>query len=196
MAFFLLVTSSVAAVSVWYVSLLLSTYLKARKLGIPILFAPVDPLHPIGILATLLFSPVLKKIPFGLGSFLDYGTFDWCYKTKNEIHDRLGPIFIIVYPGSSKIMLSDGQAIAEAFTRTKDFLKPGWAYEPLAAFGPNVDSTNGEDWQRHRKITVPPFNERNVSLNVPSHAIILPLLNCFGICLSITKVANCLLFLE
>ncbi|KAK4690121.1 hypothetical protein P7C71_g6603, partial [Lecanoromycetidae sp. Uapishka_2] len=31
-------------------------------------------------------------------------------------------------------------------------------------FGKNVDTVEGEEWQRHRKITTPPFNERNSGL--------------------------------
>jgi cytochrome P450 len=34
----------------------------------------------------------------------------------------------------------------------------------LEIFGPNVVTLNGELWARHRRITTPPFNERNSSL--------------------------------
>ena len=37
-------------------------------------------------------------------------------------------------------------------------------YKPLEIFGPNVDTLNGDSWARHRRITTPPFNERNSSL--------------------------------
>lgn len=37
-------------------------------------------------------------------------------------------------------------------------------YEVLNLFGRNVNTVNGDVWQRHRRITAPPFNERNSSL--------------------------------
>ena len=34
----------------------------------------------------------------------------------------------------------------------------------LEFYGPNLDTVNGKVWDRHRKITVPPFNEHNSAL--------------------------------
>lgn len=48
--------------------------------------------------------------------------------------------------------------------RYREFIKPPFIYTALDVFGKNVDSVNKDEWQRHRKITAPSFNERNVSL--------------------------------
>ena len=37
-------------------------------------------------------------------------------------------------------------------------------YKPLELFGPNLNTVEGDTWQRHRRITTPPFNERNGDL--------------------------------
>lgn len=60
-------------------------------------------------------------------------------------------------------MIADASA-ADEIMRSKEFIKPEALYKPLELFGPNVNTMNGEDWQRHRKVTTPPFNERNSKL--------------------------------
>jgi len=51
--------------------------------------------------------------------------------------------------------------MTEICHRWKDFSKPVQAYQALNVFGGNIVSAEGAVWQRHRKITAPPFNERN-----------------------------------
>ncbi|KAL1595032.1 hypothetical protein SLS60_009717 [Paraconiothyrium brasiliense] len=57
------------------------------------------------------------------------------------------------------IYTSDKVAVAEVLAKRKVFIKPK-LYEMLNMFGKNVDTVNGEEWSRHRKITAPCFNER------------------------------------
>lgn len=40
-------------------------------------------------------------------------------------------------------------------------MKANSMYQVLNIFGRNVNTVNGDVWQRHRRITAPPFNERN-----------------------------------
>lgn len=41
-----------------------------------------------------------------------------------------------------------------------EFPKNPVQYQVLEIFGPNVVTTNGKVWERHRRTTIPPFNER------------------------------------
>lgn len=59
-------------------------------------------------------------------------------------------------------MICDADVADDVLGRVrKDFIKSKAMYGPLEIFGPNVDTVNGEEWARHRRITAPPFNERN-----------------------------------
>lgn len=49
----------------------------------------------------------------------------------------------------------------QVVTRRNDFVKKVDDYAALNIYGLNVVSTEGVNWQRHRKITGPPFNEKN-----------------------------------
>jgi cytochrome P450 len=52
----------------------------------------------------------------------------------------------------------------EPMTCRRDFGKDAAFYAPFTIFGPSVSTTDGSDWKRQRKITTPPFNERNDGL--------------------------------
>ena len=102
---------------------------------------------------------------------------------KYAIHERLGDAIVVVNPLLVELYIADGEAIDEVCSR-KDFPNAGdfcsqdicwrrcrFAVQPvdllyvfLDVFGRNVDSVEGEEWQRHRKITSPPFNKRNSNM--------------------------------
>jgi cytochrome P450 len=41
------------------------------------------------------------------------------------------------------------------------FPKPVLSYKFIALYGPNIVTTEQDDWKRHRRIAAPSFNERN-----------------------------------
>lgn len=59
------------------------------------------------------------------------------------------------------MLVADAEVVAQVVHRWKDFPKPVQAYTSLRVYGQNVVTAEGQTWQRHRKITGPPFNERN-----------------------------------
>jgi cytochrome P450 len=73
-------------------------------------------------------------------------------------------VFFIVSPGGTQLIVADPATADEIQSRKKDFIKNPSMYEPLGILGPNTVTTNGEVCTRHRRVTTPPFNERNNSL--------------------------------
>ena len=93
-----------------------------------------------------------------------FGDFGYTVQDRGQVHKRWGPAFLVVSPGSTTLTTDDPKAVEEVLRRTNAFIKPRVIYENIEYFGPNVDTVNGEAWQRHRRLTTPPFNERNSSL--------------------------------
>lgn len=87
---------------------------------------------------------------------------DWGWDLKHNIYEELGcDAFIIVSPGKNLLAVADADAISQITTRRADFPKPIDIYGSVDIYGKNVVSTEGAIWRQHRKITSPPFTERN-----------------------------------
>ncbi|KAF7557887.1 hypothetical protein G7Z17_g253 [Cylindrodendrum hubeiense] len=144
---------------------LIYNYRKAKSIGLPVLITPVDPSNVPYLLCSSWLEPLLRKcLPFGLGNFVEYNSRDWNYDKIYDLQERIGDTFIIVSPKQIRVFTGNAKASDELCRRRKDFVKAVALYKPLEIFGRNVVTTEGDDWVRHRRITTPPFNERNSAL--------------------------------
>src|ERR1700761_1889061 len=141
---------------------LITNYLQARQLGIPIVLIPFswqDDLWNI-------IHPHLRRfrnVP-GLRDIITFSYHSWAQDERYRPHRRLGDVFAIVSPGKNEIVVNDPIVAIEVQSHYKSWLKPGPLYEIFNNFGPNVITLNGEDWQRHRRIVNPAFREQNNKL--------------------------------
>ncbi|KAL9023550.1 MAG: hypothetical protein Q9196_007135, partial [Gyalolechia fulgens] len=100
----------------------------------------------------------------------------WEIWDRYRAHQQLGDAFFFVTPGKNYLLLCDADAVWNILQRPTDFPAPPeatgkiFAHLPLEAtyqgilemlnvFGPNVGTTEGTQWQRHRRITASSFNE-------------------------------------
>ncbi|KAF5989250.1 cytochrome P450 monooxygenase 3A7 [Fusarium coicis] len=144
---------------------LLYNYKKAKAIGLPVLITPIDPSNVPYLLCSSFLEPLLRKIlPFGLGNFVEYNSRDWNYEQIHDLQERIGDTFIIVSPKQIRVFTGNAKASDDLCRRRRDFVKAVALYKPLEIFGRNVVTTEGDDWVRHRRITTPPFNERNSAL--------------------------------
>lgn len=95
---------------------------------------------------------------------MEYNSRDWNYEQIHDLQERIGDTFIIVSPKQIRVFTGNAKASDDLCRRRRDFVKAVALYKPLEIFGRNVVTTEGDDWVRHRRITTPPFNERNSAL--------------------------------
>jgi cytochrome P450 len=143
---------------------LLTNYLKARKIGLPILISPVASFNPLWWIIGPFLFPIMNCMPYPFSSWSLYGIPNWQFPNKHKSAEKFGPAWTLVTPDDIIVNLHDAQAGEEFLSRTKHFLKPPAIYGNIEFYGPNVDTVNGETWQRHRRLTTPPFNEKNSAL--------------------------------
>ena len=149
---------------IWSVFRFTNNYIQAKKIGLPILICPINPMNPIWLLTKDLIKPTISSLPFGLGQWADRAEVGWTYYPKFAVHAKYGEAFTIVSPGTNEIIIAEPTATDDILRRRNDFIKDPDVYGMLNFYGPNLDTVNGKVWDRHRKITVPPFNEQNSAL--------------------------------
>jgi cytochrome P450 len=159
----LLISSVTLALLSWPCIKLAKNYIKAHKIGLPVLITPISFFNFLWLLGNHRLAPLLKALPFGLGNFVDHSGFSWYFADRYRHHARLGPAFCVVSPGEVQVILADPDAVDYVLARRKEFQKDETVGKPLEIFGPNLLSSRNETWQRQRRITTPPFNERNSS---------------------------------
>ena len=163
--FFLYALSSLVFAYVgWTIVRLSNNYHEAKKIGLPILICPVNPAGPLWLFSKDLLKPIFTKLPFGLGTWAGRAEVGWTFLEKFSVHAKYGEAFVIVSPGENEVVLADPAATEDVLRRRNDFIKNPDMYGMLNIYGPNLDTVNGKVWDRHRKITVPPFNEQNSAL--------------------------------
>ncbi|KAF2458704.1 cytochrome P450 [Lineolata rhizophorae] len=136
MAFIPLIAVASLVIYVAWVALNLFKHLRlAQKITLPYLWSPITNGSLLWMLAQMTIFRLAKKR-------------DW--KWLRFAH--------------SSLVTLDALALTEIFRRRKDFPMPLEDYVIINQFGKNVDTTEGAELQRHRKITTPPFNERNMRL--------------------------------
>lgn len=148
----------------WSVVRFVRNYREAKKMGLPILICPVNPASPLWLCCKDFLTPTLRRLPWGLGAWAGRAEVGWTFFEKYSIHAKHGEVFVIVSPGENEVLVAEPGAADEAMRRRNDFIKNPAMYGMLDIYGPNLDTVNGKAWDRHRKITVPPFNEHNSAL--------------------------------
>lgn len=141
---------------------LITNYITACKIGLPIVVTPFGWQDPLWIIFGSRFSWV-QHLPFG--QWYKYSYMHWSLHDRFETYDRLKTkAFTIVGPSKNEVVLADADAVGEILGKYKRWHRPRELYTIFATMGENVDSSDGEDWQRHRKIVSHGFREHNNKL--------------------------------
>ncbi|KAF2640190.1 cytochrome P450, partial [Massarina eburnea CBS 473.64] len=131
-------------------------YLYARQTGLPLIILTIDPYGLLWQILSSVFASFLKQFRWAR---LINSTWAWEDDDKAATEWGLGKTFVVVSPAQNIIYTSDKTSIECVLGRRKEFVK-GAVYEKLNFYGRNVNTVNGKEWDRHRKLTAPCFNER------------------------------------
>ncbi|KAI9769539.1 MAG: hypothetical protein M1840_004017 [Geoglossum simile] len=138
----------------------------AKASGIPYVILPIYMLNRVWMMTSQLWLPAVKMLPDSWTKnrieFLDP---EWAWYLGHKPFRQLKTdFFLTVSPGGILGFTCDADVISQIVSRRNDFPKPLEMYGMLNIFGRNVVSTEGPLWRQHRKITAPPFTERNNAL--------------------------------
>jgi len=105
--------------------------------------------------------PLFRYLHWEFENFVRFQWRGWEIKDRYQAHQELSGAFVFVTPGSIWLQLCNAEAVADAFARKGDFLRPVEMLAMLNVFGLNNATTEGQQWQRQRKIIAACFNEHN-----------------------------------
>ena len=155
-----LIVLAVVLLTTWRIVRWTSNYLEARSYGLPIILLPVSFNEPLWMVFRPLFAWV-EYLPFGLGNWYLYTTMGWPTEDGTRSVELYGESFVLCSPVDNIISTCEPAGLKRVWTEPRDIWRmPESQSQLFAFFGQNVSSTHGEDWKRHRKITVPVFTER------------------------------------
>jgi len=151
------ITILILLVGLWLVSNLYSltrNYLAARKIGAPIFIIPWNIYNPLWMVAAVpLGVPLQKYIPASWRLGLDLGTYGFEFRSKEDIFVEKGnDAVVLVTSGPVEVSIRDPEVSSEVLKRPKDFPVTDVVAVIMNVFGPNLISSNGEDWTRQRKL--------------------------------------------
>jgi hypothetical protein len=111
---------------------IIRNYADARRVGLPIIIVPVDPLGIFWLLIGIHFLPLIRLLPGVLSRWTqccEQGSGG--YVDRSALHKRYGPVFIHVNPAFNEVVVADPVAADNVMSRRKDFIKHEKAYGKL-----------------------------------------------------------------
>ncbi|EFQ87498.1 hypothetical protein PTT_16989 [Pyrenophora teres f. teres 0-1] len=141
----------------------------ARSVGLPMVFVPIDQTNFFWILFSsrnrfrlqrLLTSRLWKLLSRTIPGWELFEPSDPIEKPLTYRANTINSSFMLIGPRSYEFWTADPQVSHEILRRIHDFEQPRELEFLLAKFGPNVLTSNGDQWARHRKIVAKVINER------------------------------------
>lgn len=134
----------------------------AKESGIAYTVIPVFHVNRLYQLSCIVVIPIVRRLPKAWTEPWFDLTIEWAWKRRYEPFKRLGTdTFLTVSPERIVLYTADADVVSQITTRRNDFPKALEVYESIKLYGNNVVTSEGQLWRHHRKITSPPFTEKN-----------------------------------
>ena len=162
-----LVTLFLAAVSTRYVFKTYRAYARnlaiAKSSGLVYISSPIDMVRRYWLVLQRFVIPFLRQLPATwTEDWLEISGSDSVWIHQYTYFKKYGTdTFLVVSPNRIVLWTADPSVICQMTSRRADFPKPLKTYKSLNIYGLNVVTTEGQRWKLHRKITSPPFSEKN-----------------------------------
>jgi cytochrome P450 len=151
------------AFAIWTLVCLFQNYTIANSMGLPITIRFITTGGPLWMLFSYPVIQILSYLPF-TSSFITLYRRGWEARSRYRNHEQFGDLFIIVTPGGNWLKVCNAVLANDILKRKDEFGRDLEAFEVLNIYGKNLATTEGADWNRHRKVAGVTFTERNNEL--------------------------------
>lgn len=160
---FLAVFALPAAFAIWSGLSHLYYYKQARATGLPVTLRFVSPGSPLWMIFSPLIMGIASALPFTTSFVATYRR-GWEARVRCRPHLELGDLFIICTPAGNWLKICNSTVANDVLKRKDEFGRDMEAFEVLNIYGKNLATTEGADWNRHRKVAAVTFTEKNNEL--------------------------------
>ncbi|KAH8690389.1 cytochrome P450 monooxygenase-like protein [Phaeosphaeriaceae sp. PMI808] len=149
---------------IWSAISLNANISKARAIGLPILVRYITPTNPLWMAFGSDIVRLARRLGIATENFDRFYLFGWDANERYRVHAELGDAYTLVAPGGCWIYVADPKAAWDILKRPRDFGRNVEQLAVLNVYGKNLSTTEGHEWQKHRKVTAATFTERNNEL--------------------------------
>ncbi|KAF2136195.1 uncharacterized protein K452DRAFT_280347 [Aplosporella prunicola CBS 121167] len=143
---------------------LIRNFIRARSIKLPIVLVPVDQSQLLWLLLSPFNRHRLQRIlPASIWRRVALTIFGWEFHEKTRPFDQFAPhhgSYLLVGLGKLELWTADPKATQDILLRVRDFEVPQALEYALGQYGPNVLTTNGDKWAKHRRIATSVIDER------------------------------------
>jgi hypothetical protein len=91
------------------------------------------------IIVSVPLRPVFERVlPAAFYDAIKVTIFGWEFRDKHDLHDRVGPAFILVTPGINQLLCADPAMAQVILARRKDFVQSPTASKVMNFLGENI----------------------------------------------------------
>lgn len=137
---------------------------RAKAIGVPVLVRWITPSNPLWMAWGSKAVRLCRCWGIATEKFDRFYLFGWEANERYRVHAELGDIFMVVSPGGNWLYIADPDAVWDTLKRPHGFGRNLEQFGFLDIYGKNLSTTEGQDWQRHRKVTASAFTDRNNEL--------------------------------
>ena len=135
----------------------------AKESGLPYIVVPVYLYWRPWMIVSGMVVDLLQKLPLAWQpAWTLHVLIEQSWSQLNSQFDNAPTgAYLSVAPGGIICWAGSAEVITQMTTRRNDFPKPIHIYKSLDIYGKNIVTLEGPLWRRHRKVTSPPFSEKN-----------------------------------
>ncbi|KAF2242602.1 cytochrome P450 monooxygenase-like protein [Trematosphaeria pertusa] len=160
---FLVFSALPLAFAGWSAITLVQNYKKASSTGLPITIRFISPGSPLWMMLSPLIMRIAEYLPFTTSFIATYRR-GWEARERCRPHVKMGDLFMICTPGGNWLKVCHPLITSDILKRKWCFERDLDAFEVLNIYGKNLATSQGEDWNRHRKVSAATFTEKNHEL--------------------------------
>jgi cytochrome P450 len=147
----------------WTTACLARNHRAAKSTGLTIVVHIVSDGSPLWMLFSPLVVRVASYLPF-TSTFIATYRRGWEARERSRLHTQFGDLFMLVTPSGNTLRVCNPQVTSDILKRNTDFKRDMESFEVLNIYGKNLATTEGHDWNRHRKVATVTFTEKNNEL--------------------------------